>query len=156
MIKILKETKKKIFFISPQEIKYCISPSIFCDYTQFGSTKIHPHAGIDRGVFREDIDGYIRLNSSKWDTKGVQFTKLLEYQAIFNHYTGKQNGKSKFAKECSILKENIMESNYLKISENLFHKEKRTDSLINSIIKKGVYPLEKIIMMLISIIFLLA
>ena len=59
MIKILKETKKKIFFISSQKIKYCISPSIFCDYTQFGSTKIHPHAGIDRGVFREDIDGFI-------------------------------------------------------------------------------------------------
>ena len=42
-----------------------------------------------------------------------------------------------------------------KISENLSQREKELDSLINSIIKKAFTLLEKIIMMLISIIFLL-
>ena len=145
MIKILKETKKKIFFISPQKIKYCISPSIFCDYTQFGSTKIHPHAGIDRGVFREDIDGYIRLNSSKWDTKGVQFTKLLEYQAILNHYTGKQNWKkSKFAKRMVYFaKKYDRIRNFKNFGKSLTQREKELDTLINSIIKRGVYAFGK-------------
>ncbi len=141
MTDILKETKKKIFYISPKRIKYCISPSIYCDYTQFRSTKIHPHAGIDRGVFREDIDGYIKINSSNWDKKGVHFTKLLEYEALHNHYTGKQNWKkSEFAKRMSYFAKNYHGIKRFKnFGKALSVREKELDRLINSIINRGVY-----------------
>ncbi len=141
MTNILKKTKKKIFYISPERIKYCILPTIYCDYTQFKSTKIHPHAGIDRGVFKEDIDGYIKINNTNWDKKGVQFIKLLEYEALYNHYTGKQNWKkSKFAERMSYFAKKYDEiEKFNNFRKSLPVREKELDKLINSIIKKGVY-----------------
>ena len=99
MNKIINDTKYRVFNISPNEVKYCIYPSKFCDYTQFGLTKIHPHAGLNRGVFREDPNGCIRICKSNWDRlRGVLFSDLLEYKALRNHYNGKENWKkSKFA-----------------------------------------------------------
>ena len=99
MTKIYKKIKHKIIYISPKEVKFCISPSEHCDYTQFGLSKLHPHAGINRGVFRENPKGYIKINQSDWDRKpGVLFSELLEFQALKNHYSGKENWKnSKFA-----------------------------------------------------------
>ena len=35
MNKIIKKTKNKIFFISPEEINLCIFPTKYCDHTQF-------------------------------------------------------------------------------------------------------------------------
>ena len=98
--KVLQDTRYKIFYISPNIISNCIAPSNYCDYTQFRATKSHPHAGQDRGVFKEDINGYIRIISSNWDySPGILFSKLDEYQSLLNHYSGKENWKkSKFAK----------------------------------------------------------
>ena len=72
----------------------------FCDYNQFELTRIHPHAGVNRGVFDENPYGYVKINSTDWDKKpGVMFVKLLEFIALKDHYTGKKNWKkSKFAK----------------------------------------------------------
>ena len=67
MKNILKTTRYKTFYISPRKIKYCLSASDYCDYTQWNSSKIHPHAEQNRGVFREDPLGYIKINNSKWD-----------------------------------------------------------------------------------------
>ena len=36
---IIKNTKNKIFYISPKEVKYCIYPSKYCDYTHVGLSK---------------------------------------------------------------------------------------------------------------------
>ena len=36
---------------------------------QFELTKIHPHAGINRGVFDEDPIGKIKINNLDWDMK---------------------------------------------------------------------------------------
>ena len=52
-----------------KNIKFCIFPSKYCDYTQFELTKIHPHAGINRGVFDEDPIGKIKINNLDWDMK---------------------------------------------------------------------------------------
>ena len=96
-MKVIKKYKNKIIYVSPKNIKFCIFPSKYCDYTQFELTKIHPHAGINRGVFDEDPIGKIKINNLDWDMKpGVLFTKLLEFQALRNHYLGKQNWKGLF------------------------------------------------------------
>ena len=52
-----------------------------------------------KGVFKEDKSGYIKISNTKWDYKpGVLFVKLLEFEALKNHYTGKENWKnSRFA-----------------------------------------------------------
>ncbi len=94
-----KITKNQIFFVSPAQVKFCIFPSKYCDYTQFGLDKLHPHAGVNRGFFREDLSGVIKINGKDWDKKpGVSFTRLLEFKALKNHYIGKENWKkSKFA-----------------------------------------------------------
>ena len=77
--------ENKIIYISPERIKYCIFPSKYCDYTQFKLSKIHPHAGVNRGVFEEDPKGYIKINNSNWDKKpGILFSMLLEYKALLN------------------------------------------------------------------------
>jgi len=139
---IIKKTRYKIFYVSTKKIKYCIFPSNFCDYTQFNSTKSHPHAGLDRGVFKEDLLGKIRIENSKWDFKpGILFSDLLEYKALLNHYNGKENWKkSKFA---------IRNTNYIKLNRIknrgfnnpkifLERRERQIDKLFQSIIKNGV------------------
>ena len=95
-----KKIYSKIVYVSPSKIKYCILPSKYCDYSQFQLIKIHPHAGINRGVFDQDPSGYTKIISTNWDRKpGVLFTKLLEFVALKNHFIGKENWKnSMFAK----------------------------------------------------------
>ncbi len=134
--------RNKILFVSPQKIQNCIYPSKYCDYTQFNSNRIHPHAGINRGVFREDVKGFTKINNYNWDKKkGIQFTKLLEYKAIINHYSGKENWKkSEFASRIINFKKNYRGDKYFKrLVRPLSLLEKDLDKLINSIIRKGVY-----------------
>ena len=143
MINITEKTKYKIFYISPKKIKYCVFPSKHCDYTQFNSSKLHPHAGIDRGVFKEDISGYIRINNDDWDNKhGILFSELLEYKAIQNHYSGKENWKNSiFAKRnVNFIKRNNKVRGFINHKNFLIKREKQIDSLIESITKKGIYP----------------
>ena len=152
MNKIIENTKNKIFYISPKEVKYCIFSSKYCDYTQFGMTKLHPHAGVDRGVFKEDLSGYIKINNSNWDNKpGVLFTKLLEFEALQKHYTGKENWKkSKFAirifeymKKNNLVKNpRTLKRDFKNYNDFLSKREKQIDELFNSIIKKGIYPVD--------------
>ena len=144
MNKIINDTKYRVFNISPNEVKYCIYPSKFCDYTQFGLTKIHPHAGLNRGVFREDPNGYIRICKSNWDRlRGVLFSDLLEYKALRNHYNGKENWKkSKFAeRNVEYIKKKNQVRGFTNYKNFLLNREKQIDKLLESIIKKGVYPI---------------
>lgn len=139
----IRKFHNKIFYVSAKEIKYCISPSKYCDYTQFEMTKIHPHAGINRGVFDEDPLGYIKINQSNWDKKpGTLFTKLLEFEALKNHYLGKQNWKnSKFAKRnVNYIKRNNSVRGFTNSDKYLLTREREIDILFNSILKKGIYP----------------
>ena len=142
-MKVIKKYKNKIIYVSPKNIKFCIFPSKYCDYTQFELTKIHPHAGINRGVFDEDPIGKIKINNLNWDMKpGVLFTKLLEFQALRNHYLGKQNWKdSKFAKRNVnyINKKNSVRG-FTNSDVYLSKRERQIDILFNSILKKGIYP----------------
>jgi len=150
--KIITNTKNKIFFISPEKIKYCIFPSKFCDFTQFGLEKSHPHAGVDRGFFKEDLSGYIKINSSNWDNKpGVLFSKLLEFKALKNHYIGKENWKkSKFAmRSAEYMKKNdqrhdprTLKKNFKSYKDFLDKREKQIDKMFNSAMKKGIYPVD--------------
>lgn len=138
----LNKIKSKVLYASPSEIKYCIFPSKFCDYNQFDLSRIHPHAGVNRGVFDENPDGCVKFNSKDWDKKpGVIFTKLLEFIALKNHYTGKQNWKkSKFAKRNVIfIKSNNSVRGFTNYKEYLKTREKQIDQLFNSIIKKGIH-----------------
>ena len=135
MDELIKKTKNKIFYICPETIKYCIYPSKYCDYTHVGLSKLRPHAGKNRGVFKENLSGYIKIDKSNWDNKpGILFTKLLEYEALVNHYNGKENWKnSQFAKR------NV---NFIKLNNNirgftdpevfLSEREKQIDKLFNS------------------------
>ncbi len=144
MNNIIEKTKYKIFNISPKEIKFCIMPSKYCDYTQFGLSKLHPHAGVNRGVFRENTKGYIRINESNWDKKpGALFSKLLEFEALKNHYTGKENWKrSKFALRNAIyIKKDFKVRGFKNYEIFLSKREKQIDDLFESIIKKGIYPI---------------
>jgi len=144
---ILNKNKFKIFYVSPNEIKYCIFPSKYCDYTQYDLNKNHPHAGKNRGVFREDPHGFIKINSSDWDNKpGVLFTSLLEYKALSNHYKGKQNWKhSKFAQRyLNFVKINKIKDrglDYRNTSNFLSGREKQINKLFDSIIKNNIYPI---------------
>ncbi len=142
--KIIKDTRFKIFYISPKIVKNCIAPSKHCDYTQFESNKFHPHSAQDRGVFKEDLNGYIRIINSNWDKKpGILFSKLDEYQSLLNHYLGKENWKkSKFAqKYYSFLKiSKIPDRGFKNADEFLNGREKQIDELFESILKNNIYP----------------
>ena len=143
MNKIIKKIDNKIIFIHPKIIKYCIYPSKFCDYTQFQLSKIHPHAGVNRGVFDEAPSGYIKIDNSNWDKRpGALFTNLLEYKALRDHYTGKLNWKkSKFAeRNVNYIKKNNSVRGFINHNLYLLKREKQIDHLFNSILKKGIYP----------------
>lgn len=152
MNKLINNTKNKIFFISTKKIKHCIYPSKYCDFTQFGLDKNHPHAGLDRGFFIEDLSGYIHINSSNWDQKpGVLFSSLLEFKALRNHYTGKENWKkSKFAiRTVEYMKKNeqshdprSLKKNFKNYKDFLKKREKQIDKLFNSVMRKGIYPVD--------------
>jgi len=150
MNKIIKKSKNKILYIHPKEIKYCINPSKFCDYTHAGLSKSRPHAGKNRGVFIENLSGYTLVNNSEWDFKpGILFVKIYEYEALLNHYKGKENWKkSKFAKRCvKFIKQKNTIRGYSNSKLFLIEREKQIDNLFNSILKKGIkpnkYPREK-------------
>jgi len=140
---IIKNTKNKIFYISPKEVKYCIYPSKYCDYTHVGLSISKPHAGKNRGVFSENLDGYTKIHNTNWDYKpGVLFTNLFEYKALLNHYKGKQNWKSSvYAQRCVKF---IKLNNTIRGFDNpelfLTKREKQIDRLFNSILKKGIKP----------------
>ncbi len=143
MNKILKEIKSEIIYVSPKRVKYCIYPTKFCDYNQFKLSKIHPHAGVNRGVFNENPFGYVKINATDWDKKpGVMFTKLLEFIALEDHYTGKKNWKnSKFAKRnVNYIKSNNSVRGFTDYKDYLLTREREIDDLFNSILKKGIYP----------------
>jgi len=142
--KVLLNTRYKIFYVSPKIIKYCIFPSKYVDYTQWGLDKDHPHAGVNRGCFREDPLGFIKINNSNWDYKtGILFSKLPEYKALSNHYTGKENWKkSKFALNyVNYLKVHKMKDRgFSNFKDFLPGREKQIDKLFKSILKKDIYP----------------
>lgn len=144
--KIIEDTKLKVFYVSPKLILNCIAPSKYCDYTQFKATKSHPHAGQDRGVFKEEPNGYIRIDNSNWDYKpGILFSELDEYQSLLNHYLGKENWKnSKFARRYyNFMKKNkTIERGFKNADDFLEGREKQIDDLIESILKNNVYPVK--------------
>tara|TARA_Y100000816_G_scaffold157265_2_gene112235 strand:+ start:11849 stop:12484 length:636 start_codon:yes stop_codon:yes gene_type:complete len=143
MFNIIKKTRYKIFYVSPNKIKFCISPSKHSDYNQFNSDLNHPHAGQNRGVFKENLSGFIRINNKNWDIKpGIFFSKLLEYRALKEHYNGKQNWKkSLFAQRyIEYIKIKKVSDRGLNIHNFLVGREKQIDSLFKSVQKKGVYP----------------
>ncbi len=144
MNEILKKTRFKVFKISTLKIKYCIFPSKYCDYTQFNSSILHPHAGQDRGVFKENAKGYIRIKKTNWDNfPGILFTKLYEYQALLKHYKGKERwNKSEFARRYfEFMKQsNVKDRGFKNYNEFLLGREKQIDELFESVLRKGVYP----------------
>jgi hypothetical protein len=164
---LLNQTKYKIFYIPPKSLINCTKESEYCDYTQFTENLSHPHAGNNRGVFREDSDGLIKVVNSDWDKPGVKFERLLEFKALKNHYTGKQKWRmSDFAlrlKEyvsISQAQKSFNKSNlsskfkiYFKssepikkssnINELILKRENLIDILFDSILKNGVQPLNK-------------
>ena len=147
----IKKTKNQIFFVSPAQVKFCIFPSKYCDYTQFGLDKLHPHAGVNRGFFREDLSGVIKINGKDWDKKpGVSFTRLLEFKALKNHYIGKENWKkSKFAlryvnymKKKNQMHDSRTLKKFKSYKEFLIKRERQIDKMFNIAIKKGIYPVD--------------
>ena len=144
MNNILRKTRYKIFFVSPKKIKYCLFPSKFCDYTQFNSTKLHPHGGKDRGVFKENVFGNVKIIETNWDKKfGILFSELLEFKALKLHYYGKENWKiSEFAeRNVEYIRNNNKVRGFSDPKKFLINREKQIDRLIQSISKKGVYPI---------------
>lgn len=141
---IISKSRYKVYYIAPKKIKYCIFPSKYTDYNQFNKNLIHPHSGNNRGVFNEDIRGYIKINNSNWDYKhGILFSELLEYKSLFNHFNGKENWKkSQFAlRYLNYLKKfKIKKDRNLNIKNFLSGREKQIDALFNSILKNGIYP----------------
>ena len=143
MNKIYTEIKTKLLYVSPKKINYCIYPSKFCDYNQFDLVRIHPHAGINRGVFDDNEKNFVKINGTNWDKKaGVKFTSLLEFIALKDHYTGKKNWKnSQFAKRnVNYIKSNKSVRGFIDYKDYLSTRERQIDYLINSIIKKGIFP----------------
>ena len=162
--------KETIFYINPLRIIYCTYPSKFCDFTQFELDRIHPHAGRDRGYFKEDEEGKVRIINTDWDKPGIEFEKLPEYIGLYNHYHGKENWRnSEFAfrmaewiKSDSIKKNfnkndnrwktskfNIRLSKYIEnnlistqeeVRKIIIERENEINQLFNNIVKKGVLP----------------
>lgn len=167
LLSFLKET---IFYIDPLNINYCTYPSKFCEHTQFGLDRNHPHAGRDRGFFKEDVEGKIKIIDTDWDVSGIEFEKLPEYISLYNHYHGIENWRdsefafriSKWLMSDSIKKNFNQNDNRWKTSKfnirlaayienNLTRTEKQVRKLIidreneiselfNSILKKGILP----------------
>ena len=87
---LINNYKKTIFYVNPNRITYCLLPTPECEFTHFGLDKLHPHAGVNRGFFKEDSSGLIKINSSNWDKEGARFDQIQEYKALYNHFNGKQ------------------------------------------------------------------
>ncbi len=167
---LINNFKKTIFFINPREIIYCLQPSSNCEFTHFGLDKLHPHAGIDRGFFKEDDSGFIKIINSNWDQAGTRFDKIPEYIALYNHFNNIQNwNKSEFANRIIqyITSGNIMNNfnpkdnrwktskfnmrllQYIinnqvgsksELNKIIIERESEINHLINEIKKKGILP----------------
>lgn len=123
-------------------IEFCTAPSKWCDYTQFGSDKNHPHASQNRGVFLEETDGGVKFLETDWDIPGIRFDALIEFKAIDDHMTGKLKWRdSIFAKRNLTY---LTRGNAIRGLENpetfLLDREREIDSLINSIRRNNVQP----------------
>jgi hypothetical protein len=141
--KKLNKIKSKLLYTSPSNVKYCIHPSKYCDYNQYDLNRLHPHAGVNRGVFDEDPNSYVKIKPTDWDQKpGVIFSKLLEFIALNDHFTGKKNWKkSEFAKRnVNYIKSNNSVRGFINHKDYLIERERQIDNLFDSIIKKGIYP----------------
>lgn len=156
-MEFLEEYKKFVFYIDPKQVVYCTYPSKYCEFTQFGLDKIHPHAGRDRGFFKEDDYGKIRIVNTNWDKPGIEFEKLPEHIALLNHYTGKEKWRnSEFAhryfeyiKSGNIKNNFNREDNRWKTSQFNFrllnyieNNEKLTDKLLNNIMLEREYEID--------------
>lgn len=143
MNKIVINSKNKVIYISPKEVEYCIYPSKYCDYTHAELSGSRPHAGKNRGVFSENLLGYTKINRSNWDERpGILFTNIFEYEALLNHYTGKENWKkSTFAIRCyNFIKMKNTIRGFDDPKKFLISREEQIDKLFNSILKHGIYP----------------
>ena len=137
MNKILKKIKSKTLYISPKRVKYCIYPTKFCDYNQFELSKIHPHAGVNRGVFDENPHGYVKINSTDWDKKhGVMFTKLFEFIALEDHYNGKKDPL--FLGNLNAKRDWGSAEDYVKSMWLMMQKKKPSDYVIATGVSKSV------------------
>tara|TARA_B110000971_G_C19996672_1_gene494674 strand:+ start:396 stop:1118 length:723 start_codon:yes stop_codon:yes gene_type:complete len=169
-MQLIKNYKRTIFYINPKKINYCLYPSKKCQFTHYNLDKLHPHAGVDRGFFKEDEQGYIRIINRKWDISGPKFKDLVEYVALENHFNGKQKWRdSEYAYRIInyIASGNIMHNfnrkdnrwkvsdfniRLLKYIENkqinteknlkkiIIEREKEIDNLFKSILKNGILP----------------
>lgn len=140
---LIKKNKCKIFYIKTRSVVYCTKASVYFDYTQFNSDKFHPHALRDRGVFKEQTSGLIKLNNKNWDKIGIKFVDLPEYKSIIDHYTGKLNWKhSDFALRMRDYVARIkIVRGFSDAKKLLIDREKKINLLFDSISKNGVKPM---------------
>jgi len=134
--------KCKILNISTNSIIYCTKASSYCDYTQFNSNKLHPHALKNRGVFNEHPKGIIKFNKKPWDKPGIKFKDLPEYTSILNHYKGKLNWKkSEVALRVVNYLKKVKEIRGFSDPKKLLEdRERKIDLLFKSIERNGVLP----------------
>jgi hypothetical protein len=165
-----KNFKNLVFQIDPKKIRFCTAPSKYIQFTQFKLDKNHPHAGKNRGYFSEDINGGIILNKKNWDKPGVEFKKLPEFVALYNHYFAKEKWrysnyanrlknyilsggiKKKFNKNNQKWKTSKFNMKLLKyildnkidgktqVDKIIIEREYEINRLIESIQKKGIVP----------------
>lgn len=137
--------EKTYYYINPTRIKNITPATECCDYTQKGkkSNPDHPHAALDRGVFREDENGILRILSLDWDDgPNYTFEELLEYQAIKDHIDQKITWKnSQFCKRnIDYIKSGFENRGINDISKFLEQRPSEIDRLIRSIKEHGVRP----------------
>ena len=150
---LINSLKKTIFYLNPKKIKYCLFPSANCQFTHFNLDKLHPHAGDDRGFFKENDKGYIRVINSNWDIKGIKFEEISEYRSLYNHYYKKQKWRDsdfalrfvKYIKSGNIMKNFDPEDNRWKTSnfnKRLLEFIQSNKSFSNSNLKKIIIERE--------------
>lgn len=116
MIKNINFFNNIIFYLSPKRISHCTYPSKYSEFTQFKLDRLHPHAGRNRGFFKEDEEGKIKIIKTNWDKLGVEFEKLPEFIALSDHYFNKKKWRhSEFAKRLFIyIKSRNIKNNFNK------------------------------------------
>lgn len=131
-------------WISTQEIRFCTKESVFCDYTQLTSDKNHPHAGLDRGVFKEEENGFVRFIDLPWDIPGVDFEALPEFVALQEHFSGEREWKnSEFAnRNAKYIELGNSVRGYSSSSEFLVARQNEIIDLYKSIKLYGIQEIE--------------
>lgn len=170
MIKNINFFNNTIFNLDPKRITYCTYPSKYSEFTQFKLDRLHPHAGRNRGFFKEDEEGRIKIVKTNWDKPGIKFENLPEFIALSDHYFNKKKWRySEFAKRLFIyLKSGNIKNNFnkndkkwktskfnmrlLKYVENnniyksknlnqiLIERENEINLLFENILKKKIWP----------------